>query len=568
MQKLFLNMVMLPSGLYSRMGADVDQLRAILRVKLTLDDRKPITMGRPRKEKKDIKRGALINMFISLLMGLMYMMPLVFAELEGGVRQNRIFSLTIFYSMFLFILTFMLIIDFSNILFDTRDKLIILPRPINDVTIFLSRILHVFIYLFRVVIPMSLPGWIVLGLMDGWKSALLFPLPLMCLLLLTIFIVNGFYLVLLKVVKAEKFKEVINYFQIALSVLFFTFSYLMPRIVGSNTFQQTNLDHYAWVRFTPPYWLASCWVWIGYPSPIQHSSWVGVLAIIVPIIAIWVTIKWLAPQFGKSIGAIDVVEITEQSPVHKGKVRSGNYYKRLANMLNRTDEAKAGFLITWLQTSRSRSFKMRVYPMFAYVPVYFIYMLTLDRDKSFSQVWADLKDSPKHLILLYICVMVITQALNYLTVSDQYKAAWVYYATPTATPGRIMSGAFKAIWIKFFLPFWVIISVFVLYIWGAPSLIDILLAVCNMTLFAACMMRVAYRILPFSTKEQMNNAGNRFLRVIMMLAVPGLLGFGHYLAVDMAWLKCIFLMLSAILLWLVWDSYANTSWDNVRKADI
>jgi ABC-2 type transport system permease protein len=153
-------------------------------------------------------------------------------------------------------------------------------------------------------------------------------------------------------------------------------------------------------------------------------------------------------------------------------------------------------------------------------------------------------------------------------VSDQFKAAWVYYATPTATPGRIMSGAFKAIWIKFFLPFWVIISVFVLYIWGAPSLIDILLAVCNMTLFAACMMRVAYRILPFSTKEQMNNAGNRFLRVIMMLAVPGLLGFGHYLAVDMAWLKCIFLMLSAILLWLVWDSYANTSWDNVRKADI
>jgi hypothetical protein len=128
-----------------------------------------------------------------------------------------------------------------------------------------------------------------------------------------------------------------------------------------------------------------------------------------------------------------------------------------------------------------------------------------------------------------------------------------------------MAGAFKAMWVKYFLPFFMAISAFVLFIWGMKALPDVLLALVNATLFAVCTVRVAYRQFPFSQAEQMSNAGSKFLRVFVSLTIPGALGVGHYLALELLWLKMIFLVLSLILLWLVWDSYAHTGWADLKK---
>ena len=50
MNKFLLYMVMLLSGLWESLGADIDQLKAILKVRLMLDDRKPMTLGRQQSE--------------------------------------------------------------------------------------------------------------------------------------------------------------------------------------------------------------------------------------------------------------------------------------------------------------------------------------------------------------------------------------------------------------------------------------------------------------------------------------------------------------------------------------
>lgn len=111
------------------------------------------------------------------------------------------------------------------------------------------------------------------------------------------------------------------------------------------------------------------------------------------------------------------------------------------------------------------------------------------------------------------------------------------------------------------------ISLFVAYVWGRNALLDIALALVNVTLFAACTARVAYRQFPFSRAEQMNNSGSKFLRVLVSLAIPGTLGVGHYLALHLWWLKALYLVLSLILLWLVWDSYAHTSWAELKQQE-
>ena len=555
-------MVMLPSALWRSLGADIGQLRAILNVRLILDDRKPVGIGRGQKQKKDRKYTSLFNIFISLVMGGVYMLPLI-------IVTDRVFSLTIFFTLLLAVMTLMLITDFSNVLFDARDKYILFPRPVNDRTLVLARMLHVFIYLFRIVLPMSLPGWVALGYFDGLRSALLFPFILILMVCFALFLVNSIYLLVLNLVKAEKFKDIINYFQIVASAVFFASVYLLPRLFDSEHPHDFDILNYRWVRFIPSYWLAVCWSWIGFPTSLAGTTYLGVLAVILPLVCMYVLVKWLAPAFSQKISGIDAVDVSEHRTVGIERRKTGSkFYQKIAYAFNRSDDARAGFMIAWLQTSRSRSFRMRVFPTFAYIPVYFFYMLTQNHT-SFAYAFNHLNYQPRHLLLLYMSSFVMISALNYLTMSDQYKAAWVYYATPVEKPGRIMIGAFKAIWVKYFLPFLITLSVFILYVWGVSAIMDIILAMVNVTLFVSCMARISYRHLPFSIAEQMKQSGNRIVKSFIVMVIPSALGLGHYMALrfHLLWLEFIFLALSSILLWLVWDSYSNTSWGNMMKGE-
>jgi len=556
MNKLLLNMVMLLQGVWRSMGADVDQLRAILQVRLMLDDRKPVALGRSARQKKDRKYGSALNFFVSLVMGVVYMLPLI-------TIADGLLGLTVYFSLLISIISLMLITDFSSVLFDARDKFILFPRPVNDKTIVLARMLHVFIYLFRIVLPMSLPGWVVLGVVHGWQAALIFPLPLVLMVFLVLFIVNSVYLLVLRIAKPEKFKDVINYFQIATSVVFFASVYLFPRLLESQSFINVNIQDHPMLRLAPSYWLAACWAWVGFDVYLGGTYALSVLAIVLPVLCMYAVVRWLSPQFSRRIAGIDNVEVAEYKPAARAKRSSGRFYQWLAQVLNRTDEARAGFMIAWLQTSRSRSFRMRVFPSFAFVPVYFIFIITKDGE-SFSDSLARVGNKPSHLILLYYSSFVMVSVLNYLYISEQYKASWVYYASPVEVPGRIMSGALKAVLVKFYVPFVAVLSLFVVYIWGVPAIMDVVLALVNVSLFVACMARIG-RQLPFSTAEQMKQGGSRVVKSLLVMTIPLGLGFGHYFARNLWWLECIFLGLSAMALWLVWDSYSRVSWEKVMR---
>jgi hypothetical protein len=563
MNKLFLFLLMLPKGLWRSLGADVDQLKAILKVRLMMDDRRPITLGKQQSQKKPRNYMTVLSMIMSAAIGFFYSMSLMLHDTFMG--------LWLYFSMFVFMLSFLLITDFSNVLFDTRDKFILLPRPVNERTLLLSRLLHILIYMFRNVLPMSLAGWIIIGIDQGWLAALWFPIPVLLLTLIALFLVNGCYLLVLKFSKPGKFQDVINYFQIAFSIMFFACVYLLPKAFQSNGVIQMKHQDFAWAKFVPSYWLAATFSWIHADTALASTKWLSILAVVFPLLLIWITLKWLAPSFSRRIAGIDAVEsVSHAKSSTPKKQASGKLYLRLATLLNKNTASRAGFSIVWLQTSRSRSFKMRVLPSFAYVPFYFFYLLTQNR-RSLSEVWAGLQNSSKHLVLLYLCSFIVIQLLTMLVYSEQYKASWIYYSSPVQKPGDVMAGALKAVWAKYFFPMYFIVSCFVLSVWGPGAILDIILAFINISLFATCIMRISFRRLPFSAMEQMKEKGSRFFKSLFIMLLPACLGFGHYLtAVSLLlwWLKIIFIILSAILLWLVWDSYKNTSWLELKKTDL
>jgi ABC-2 type transport system permease protein len=566
MNKLLLFLILLPKKLWAWTGADIVQLKAILKVKLMMDDRRPLRPGKQQSKKKPTKYASFVSVILSAAMGIMYTMPLMMVE-------DTIMGIWLYCSSFLLMLSFMLISDFSTVLFDTKDKNIILPRPINERTLLLSRLLHMFIYLFRIVVPMSLAGWIILGMEKGWLAALWFPFILLMLTIIALFIVNGVYLLILRLAHPGKFKDIINYFQIGVSMLVFACIYLMPRAVNTEGFAELKHNAYPWAVLTPSYWLAASWSWIEADKLSAATKWISILSFLGPLALAWLTIKYLSPSFAQRIGNIDNVN-TEEQPISENKTtqkKKSQFYLKLANWFNKNPLSKAGFCIAWLQTDRSRNFKMRVYPMFAFVPVYFIYIITMNHNVSLVETWEKLSSSKSYILLLYMTAFVVTNLMTMLVASDQYKASWIYYSSPISQPGYVMSGAFKGLWIKYFIPMYSIVACFILFIWGKHVIIDIILAFVNITVFALGILLISLRRLPFSSTEKMNEKGTRVMKSIFVMLLPMSFGFGHYWVCAVPWLwwmKLLFLALSSILVWLLWDSYQQTSWAQVKKTDL
>src|ERR1700733_4846943 len=159
--KFFLWLVLLPSGLYRKMGIDLMQLRAILNTKLIMDDRRPSGMqqARKKKDKKPVKGATIGTMFVTAIMGCVFLFAF-------SVGKDYLTQLTLYFCFYIFTLTSVLISDFTSVLIDVRDNLIILPKPINDKTFVLARLLHIVIHVSKLVTPMALPGVIAIGIWE------------------------------------------------------------------------------------------------------------------------------------------------------------------------------------------------------------------------------------------------------------------------------------------------------------------------------------------------------------------------------------------------------------------
>lgn len=562
MNRLLLYLFMLPSGIYRRGGANVNHLWAILKVRVMMDDRKPIAWNQrgstSATKKKSGRMTSIISAFISLAIGIFYTMPLFLMQDEG-------MGIAIYFTSLLALLSFSMITDFSNVLLDPRDKYVLLPSPVTDRTILVARLLHTFIYLTRLVLPLSIGGWVVMGILYGWKAAILFPLPLLLISLTSLFLVMGMYLILIRYARPGKFQSWLSSFQIVFSILIIASFYIGPQLLKEDAIMAITTENAGFLKAIPSFWISTIFSWVKPSIFLIPTRFYNLGAVLFPLVSFWVMVRFLAPNFVSRLAAIDAADSSE-SPTTKQTSGKKSIAMTLARLFNKSKEAQAGFLMAWWQSSRSRTFKMRVYPSLAYVPLYFVYILTTNSNHlSLSEAWHQLGSTRNYLFLLYITSFVLLQALNYLVLSDQYKASWVYHAAPLMKPGYVMAGALKAAWIKYFLPFFIAIGSFVLAKWGLSKWLDVLLALVNVSLFSVCMAYFTYRTFPFSQMESKSKSSGKVFRTLLTMSIPAALGFGHYLAVDLWWLKSLYLLLSLILLWMVWDSYRNTGWHAISN---
>ena len=230
---------------FIKLGIDYEAMKKILRIKLTMDERRVPTIFNDTRKKKDGNQF-LKSLWIYGLYGLMLIPFIVFGD-------NYIFQMSIVFGMIMFILMTSMIADFSSVLLDVRDKNILHTKPISGKTISAAKIVHVMIYMsFITGAFVAIP--LVVGL---FRHGLVFTLIFLAELLLTMLFVVVFtsllYLFVLRFFDGERLKDIINYVQILFSV-----GVIIGYQILIRSFEFVDLDFtYTfswWHLFIPPIW--------------------------------------------------------------------------------------------------------------------------------------------------------------------------------------------------------------------------------------------------------------------------------------------------------------------------
>lgn len=558
----FLYILLLPKSIYERMGVNTHHLKAILTTKLMMDDRRPPSIQqRQRKQStKPIKWATLGTMVLSAFLGLFFIIAFF-------ITKDAITQFFLFFSFFIFLLASTLITDFTNVLIDIRDNAIILPKPINDKTFLLARLLHIIIHVSKLVLPMTLPGFITVGIKYGsWGViALIFLIPPVT--LFTIFLINALYLLILKVSTPEKFKNIISYFQIIFAIAIYGSYQIVPRIINKSVFENYLFPQTGVSLLAPPFWFAGSWEFLYNHNYSVVIICAFILSIVMPALSIWVVINYFAPSFNQKLAMISGSDAAETLNPEKAISTSNQktFAETLANLLTKKGAERMGFLHAWYITSRSRDFKMRVYPAIGYLLVYMIIMI-LQSKKGALEELQNQTVGGKFIFLggIYFISFVILQALNQIKYSDKYKASSIFYTSPIAIPGHIISGAVKATILKFYIPLALGVCSLGVAIMGIKILPNLLLGMSNQLCICFLIAYVSFVEMPFSRTESITVKSGSFIRGIISMLIPLILASLHFLIYNYIIAILILLVLSMIAVWFVAGSVYNKTWSNLK----
>jgi hypothetical protein len=545
------------------MGVDTMQLGLILRLKLMIDNRRPKGMF-ARASNKKMKEGKMqwLTTIMTLIMGVLIALVLV-------MNNAPYVTHTIYFLIFMVLMALTMISDFTSVLIDVRDHYILLPRPVSDRTIAVSRILHISIYVLRLALLQGLPALILVGFIDGPLAVPLFFVEILQATFLSILLVNMVYLVLMKLSSPQGFKDVISYFQIGFSIVIFAGYYLMPKLITRSSLGDVSLLEHWWAYLLPPMWISALNELVIHPGRATLVTAVlAILGLVLPLAGLWFVAKVLAPGFNRKLAVLATSDGNSDAKDNKTQTGRFNLIDKIANLLIKDPVENAGFRITLKLAARSRDFKMKVYPSLAYVPIYFIYFSINGDGTTLSDKFSSLQSGHSYVALIYLCTFVLAAVLTNITMSDKYKSSWVYYALPIGEPGKILSGMYKAVVSFYFFPYCVVIGVVTVSVWGFSAVNDLILAFLVSVIYGMLMALFMVKGLPFSKPVQVKQSGGRMTVSLLVMGVIAAIGYVHYFA--MKWELLIWIMIIPLLIINVamFHYYRKQSWENIELSEM
>jgi hypothetical protein len=533
---------------FTAAGIDYDQLRSIVSIKLTMDNRRHIVAFSKRKKKEPS------NSFLSTF--LIYLFMSLFTSLMFFYYSSFTLAALIFFTYIMMMIGMTLITDFSSVLLDTSDNTIILPRPVDSRTLFFSRIIHISTYLGQLAAGLTLIPLLIIIYKYAILFSIVFFISIILAIIFSLISTLAAYLVIMRFTSEEKLKNMINYLQIGMTILLVGGYQLGPRMMARMENQYFEIDH--WSLIIPPAWMT------GMLEAIQLNSWdnlhltLTAFSFLIPIGGGYLVLKYLTPSFNRKLSLMDNSNQTEASRGNKKSLLS-----RITSGVTRSPVERSAFDLVFNILGRDRKIKLKIYPTFGYALVFaLVFLITGQRDM--IEVVQDLRSSYYFVFLIYLVFMVLQVTIHEISYADDHKASWMFFVAPIDKPGEILSGSIKAIMVRLFIPVYMVICVVVMAIWGVSAIDDLIFGFFNNLLMVLMLIIVNPYRLPFSIAPHVKSQTGSFARSLLTLLLVGSIGLMHYFLSQWPIVIWTCIPLQLVVIYLLLRSYRSISWSQIQ----
>lgn len=493
-----LNILDMFKFIYKKLGVDYDDMRLILKMKLTMNSRMESNLLNNQYFDNILDKDKFTRL-LYLVLGFIMMFMLIFIK--------DVFSaMVIYFSAFMFFMLTMFVSDYSYLILDTKDNGILATRGVSAKTLSASKVTHIMIYIVN--ISLLLTGFsLIASIKYGLIFSLVFLIEIFVIDIFMIIISGLIYFIMLKAFDGEKLRNVITITQILMVVLFSMGYFVVGNMIEFNgIFKDSDLALISY--FLPPFWFAAPLKIIATKNISKTLIVLSSLAFIVPIISIFMYFKF-SPAFEKSILKLNNTTLNKKPKKH-------NLTMMLSRILCRDKLERVFFNFVSNIIRNDMEFKFSVYPIIACNSV--IYLMLYREDSEFFS---------RHLYLyLYLCAIPIPIIIGALKQSNNYNASYIYKTIPIKNEMLIYKGAIKACLVNIILPNYVIQSIVIACIYDgnlAGHLVVIFIVNILITLASFVMIK---KCIPFSKPiNRLNKNGvilDYFLVTILILVLIGI----------------------------------------------
>jgi ABC-2 type transport system permease protein len=494
-----------------KMGADYNQFIRILQLKLTLDNRSPKGLNRSPEKAQE-------NMLIKQTLGY-----LAFGALFGIFLSIIRSQFTFYYFAHIFLMVMMaisIISEFTTILFDTSENVIIQPLPVKGNTVNLARNAHVFTYLTLMAFSISII-WIIIALFRfGPVSALIFIFTIFLNILFTLFLANILYLGIMRLASGERLKNILMYFQIVIAILFMGGYQFGMKLVDTTNIKDMVLPVHWYTFLVPPAYFSGIIESLATLNfDLSHLIFIAE-ALLLPLIAIYFTGKFLTPVFNRKL--MDLEQGDRNSHVRSEKAGISLWYRIMSTLFVFNNEEKASFRLMWKMTGRERLFKQTFFPSIGYI-VILIVVQYVRKPVPYKQ----LVEGNFYLFSLYILLFIAATLPQSLLIGNNSQATWIFKTVPLGSPANFFKGCIKATFAKFFIPFYLFAGTAICAIWGFRVIPDVIIGFMVTYLFTTVYYYFQTPAFPFTMEKSATQSGLTMIKIFTIMALAGAAGFLH-----------------------------------------
>lgn len=528
--------------LFYKSGIDFDKMSTIIRTKLTIDNRTSKNIN--TNKTKQINSALLQQGFSMLIMG-------SFALLMTWSKSGITTAILLYHSMILVMLILSLLSEYTQMLFDSRDTHILLRLPVDSRTISTAKLITIGYYMLFLSFCSALIPTLVFIFTKGVLTGLLL---LSATLLNTIFallLTNLVYMGCMRFASGENFRNILSYIQI-LMIILVVCSYQLVANIPDNLILELTVSNPWWFYLLPPVWFTALTELFLAPSATVYLY--AAIGIVLPFISAYVTIKWFAPYFAAHLNPAN------EAPVKTARAGKEKTARFLATLFARSTMQKSGFMLSWRLAAGNRKYKEAILPSIAYIIVLIglqIFSIWKKGDFNFGGFMG--------FFPLYLTLLIgytIIENMKYNELGDYF---WLYRTKPLHRPGSILLGAFKAVYLKYFVPTFLLVSIPLIYIGGIAILPDILFiftAITITTLVATLGISPAF---PFSRERSTYNSGKVLVFVLITMLVTAVCSAIHMGLHHIPYGIPVGILLLWGILFLIGRKISRTSWTRLEK---